>query len=60
MCLASVTAMWLAALLALAPLRAVAQQDELVRLYTEARAAEAAGDYPAATQRYERIVPVLN
>ena len=56
MCLASVTAMWLAALLALAPLRAVAQQDELVRLYTEARAAEAAGDYPAATQRYERIV----
>lgn len=53
---ASVTAMSLAALLTLAPLRVVAQPDELVRLYAEARTAEAAGDYPAATQRYERIV----
>ena len=33
-----------------------AQQEELVRLYTEARSAEAASDYPAAAQRYERIV----
>ena len=33
-----------------------AQQDELVRLYAEARSAEAASDYPTASQRYERIV----
>lgn len=35
---------------------AYAQEEELVRLYTEARSAEAAGDYPVATQRYERLV----
>src|SRR5687768_7673186 len=44
-----------ATLLLLAPLLP-AQQEELVRLYSEARSAEAAGDYPAAAQRYERIV----
>lgn len=43
-----------ALVLFLPPVRA--QQEELVRLYTEARSAEAAGDYPAAAQRYERIV----
>lgn len=62
---ASVTAMWCAALFVLAPHQGAAQgeaaqdeaaQNELVRLYSEARAAEAAGRYPAAAQRYERIV----
>jgi tetratricopeptide (TPR) repeat protein len=48
--------MLLAALLSAS--RAGAQEEELVRLYSEARAAEAAGDYPAATQRYERIVAI--
>lgn len=43
------------ALALLAPL-ARAQQEELVRLYGEARSAEAAGDYPGAAGRYERIV----
>jgi tetratricopeptide (TPR) repeat protein len=35
---------------------APAQDDVLVKLYTEAREAEAAGNYQVATQRYERIV----
>lgn len=34
----------------------LAQDDVLLKLYAEARAAEAAADYPAATQRYEKIV----
>lgn len=50
----SVTVLAAVFLLFLPP--AHAQQEELVRLYTEARSAEAAGDYPGATQRYERIL----
>ena len=45
-----------ALVLLLLPCSAGAQQEELVKLYTEARSAEAASDYPAATQRYERIL----
>ncbi len=33
-----------------------AQPEELVKLYSEARSAEAASDYRTATQRYERIL----
>lgn len=40
--------------LELAPIQA--QDGLLVKLYTEAREAEAAGKYQVATQRYERIV----
>jgi tetratricopeptide (TPR) repeat protein len=50
----SVTVLATAFLLLLPTARA--QEDELVRLYGEARSAEAAGDYPGAAQRYERIV----
>ena len=32
------------------------QEDELFRLYSEAREAQAAGDYKTATQKYQRIV----
>ena len=35
---------------------ASSQDELLVKLYTEARAAESAGDYKTATQRYERIL----
>jgi protein O-GlcNAc transferase len=45
-----------AAALLLFPPPGHAQQEELVRLYTEARSAESAGDYAGAVQRYERIV----
>lgn len=45
-----------ALLLLLLPSSLCALQDELVRLYGEARSAEAASDYATATQRYERIV----
>ena len=43
-------------LLACAAATALAQDDVLVKLYNEARAAESAGNYQIATQRYERIV----
>src|SRR5436309_9528677 len=46
----------LAAGLTLLLFPALAQKEELVQLYNDARAYEAAGDYPAATQKYERIV----
>jgi tetratricopeptide (TPR) repeat protein len=46
----------LVVLLALGVAPAQAQDDILVKLYTEARQAESAGNYPLATQRYERIV----
>ncbi len=45
-----------AALVLLLPYSAGAQEEELVRLYGEARSAEAATDYATATQRYERIL----
>lgn len=47
--------LWLVMLSAFMP-SAHAQDEELVRLYTEAQSAEAAGDYPGATKRYEQIV----
>lgn len=45
----------LASLLIFGSSLCLAQVDVLVELYTEARAAEAAGDFPTATRRYERI-----
>ena len=50
--IAAALVVWIA--LGTAP--AAAQDDVLVKLYTEARDAEAAGNYAIATQRYERIV----
>jgi tetratricopeptide (TPR) repeat protein len=46
----------LLAWLAFSVTHASAQDDVLIKLYTEAREAETAGNYPVATQRYERII----
>lgn len=46
----------IAGVLHVAPFPARAQQDELVRVYNEAQAAEATGNYALATQKYERII----
>ncbi len=48
--------MHLAGLLVASVLVAAAEDDALLRIYQEAKAAEASGDFKAASDRYEKIV----
>ena len=45
-----------AVLLVCSGARLAAQDDVLLKLYADARQAEAAGNYPAAIEQYKRIV----